>query len=406
MRTALRTALATAFVAGVVLTTPVLTAGAAFAADGPAAAASAEAKPAAEAAPGAGTAGEAAPGAAGDAAKGTLVRTETLLDGTIAKIYEVGPAHHRAELFSQGAPAGVFDAVTRPVAGNDNGTFFVLFEDGRTFNWDRNYLPGARPGTYRLADGTLLELARKDGRYGLQKIENGKGRGFTYLNGLRQVWQYGKAVVVLEHDGGFAAYIEGSAKQAAPQAVEKPAPAPAPERTPGPVVTVGACTVRQVVPSGFPGWKVTLTNDLAKGPKAVLTDDKGEVRGSVDRAHPTGGQGGLTIKGADTATPRFGQRTQGGDMPFSWTDFPKLPKGCAKDSAAPAPAPSATTGTGTGTQGGQTSVVPRGGVAAGAEFAPEGGSTTLVATGAGAAVLAAAGLGLVSLRRRTAAARG
>ncbi|MFI1939873.1 hypothetical protein ACH44C_22300 [Streptomyces purpureus] len=54
----------------------------------------------------------------------------------------------------------------------------------------------------------------------------------------------------------------------------------------------------------------------------------------------------------------------------------------------------------------QTSVVPRGAVAAGAELTESGDSTALVATGAGAASLAAAGLGFVALRRRAADARG
>ncbi|MER7533364.1 hypothetical protein ABTX77_01070 [Streptomyces sp. NPDC097704] len=391
MRTALRTAIATALVAGAAITAPALAAGAAFAADGPVAAATAQAKPTAA-------------GAEADASKGTLVRTETLLNGTVAKIYKVKDLSYRAELFHQGNPVGVLEATTRSVAGNDNGEFFVLNPDGTTYNWDRNYVPGATSGIYRLADGTLMELAKKDGRYGLQLIENGKGRGFTYLNAPRQVWTYGKAVVVLEQDGGFAAYIPGSAKQAAPELVENPAPAP----TPGPVVTLGECTVQQVIPSVFAQLTVTLTNDLEKGPKAVLNDEAGKPIVVLDRDHAADLGQGLTIKGANTTTPKLGQRTQGGDTPYAWTAFPKLPKGCEKDTATPTPAPSTTTpapagNTGTTTNNGQTSVIPKGGVAAGAELSAEGDSTALIAAGAGAASLAAAGLGFVVLRRRSGA---
>ncbi|MGW4852333.1 hypothetical protein ACWEPZ_14025 [Streptomyces sp. NPDC004288] len=177
--------------------------------------------------------------------------------------------------------------------------------------------------------------------------------------------------------------------------------------TPGPVVTVGECAVRQDIPSVFALMTVTLTQDLEKGPKAVLKDEAGKPVATVDRAHPADTGLGLTLKGADTATPQLGQRTQGGDTPYAWTAFPKLPKGCEKD-ATPTPAPSVTTpassgGTGiTVNNGGQTSVVPKGGVAAGAEFAAEGDSTALIAAGAGAASLAAAGLGFVVLRRRAA----
>ncbi|MFI1712687.1 hypothetical protein ACIGW4_10835 [Streptomyces sp. NPDC053513] len=418
MRTALRTAIATALVAGVAITAPALAAGAAFAADGPVAVSAPGAKPADTGAKPADTGAEGVAKAgtegAADASKGTLVRTETLLTGTVAKIYKVKDLHHRAELFHQGNPVGVLDAVARPVAGNDNGEFFVLFEDGHTLNWSRNYVPGAQPGTYELADGTLLELARKDGRYGLQLIENGRGRGFTYLNGSRQVWLYGRAVVVLEQDGGFAAYIPGASKQAAPKLVETPdtTPAPAPKPTPGPVVTLGECTVQQDIPSVFALLTVTLTNDLEKGPKAVLKDEAGKPVVTLDRDHAADLGQGLTIKGANTTTPQLGQRTQGGDTPYAWTAFPKLPKGCEKDAATPTPAPSTTTpapagNTGTTVNnGGQTSVVPKGGVAAGAELAAEGDSTALIAAGAGAASLAAAGLGFVVLRRRSAGARG
>ncbi|MER5964061.1 hypothetical protein [Streptomyces sp. NPDC002057] len=426
MRTALRTAIATVLVAGAAITTPALAAGAAFAADGPVAAPAAvtpaEAKPAAEKAgetkPAGEKAGEAKPagekaaGAKGesgtaDAAKGTLVRTETLLTGTVAKIYKINALHHRAELFYGTNPVGVLDANTRPVAGNDNGEFFVLFPDGRSLNWDRSYVPGAAPGLYELADGTRLELGKKGDRYGLQLVENGKGRGFTYLNGFRQVWVYGKAVVVLESDGGFAAYIQGGAKQAAPRLVDNPAPVPAP--TTGPVVTIGECAVRQDIPSVFALLTVTLTNDLEKGPKAVLKDEAGKPIVTLDRAHAADLGMGLTIKGANTTTPQLGQRTQGGDTPYRWTAFPKLPKGCEKGTATPTPAPSTTTpapagNTGTTTNNaGQTSVVPKGGVAAGAETGAGSDSTALVAAGAGAASLAAAGLGFVVLRRRAAA---
>lgn len=114
------------------------------------------------------------------------------------------------------------------------------------------------------------------------------------------------------------------------------------------------------------------------------------------------------IKGANTSTPQLGQRTQGGDTPYLWTAFPKLPKGCEKESGTSTPAPSATTpapagNTGTTTNTGQTTVVPKGGVAAGAELGTEGADTALLAAGAGAASLAAAGLGFVVLRRRSAA---
>ncbi|MDT9688821.1 hypothetical protein Q5762_10705 [Streptomyces sp. P9(2023)] len=396
MRTALRTAVATALVAGVVLTTPALTAGAAFAADGPVAV-----KPADQI-----------------AEPGTLVRTETLIGGTIAKIYKVSALHHRAELFSGGNPVGRLDADARPVAGNDNGEFFVLFPDGRTLNWDRTYLGGVTAGKYWLADGTLVEVAIKDGLYGLQLVKDGKGQGFTYLDSDRRVYVFGKAVVVLESTGGMSAHIVGGQLQATPR---RDGGTPTPSTSaplPGGEVYIGNCVVQQVIPSVFGGaWTVTLTNDLKKGPKAVLKDEGGKVRGTADRAHPFDSRVGLKIEGANTLTPRLGQRTQGGDTPFRWTAFPVLVDTCVKDDETASPAPSATTapatapttpatGTGTTTKAGQTSVLPKGGVAAGAEVGTGTDNTVLLAAGAGAASVVAAGLGFVAFRRRTAGDRG
>ncbi|MFF7437735.1 hypothetical protein [Streptomyces sp. NPDC008122] len=405
MRTALRTAIATALVAGVAITAPALAAGAAFAADGPVATATAQAKPTA------GTEAADSADAKDESAQedGVFVRNQILPNGATARIVKLGDTHYRAEILKQGQRVGTLEADGHPVAGNDDGTFLVLFETGLTSTWQGNYLPGARPGVYELADGTRVELTLKLGSYDLRTVEkNGEGRVLVHLKGTRQVAVLGKAVLVVEPDGGFAAYINGGMRQAAPKLVEKPAPAPAPAPTPGPVVTLGECTVQQVIPSVFAQLTVTLTNDLEKGPKAVLNDEAGKPIVVLDRDHAADLGQGLTIKGANTTTPKLGQRTQGGDTPYAWTAFPKLPKGCEKDTATPTPAPSTTTpapagNTGTTTDNGQTSVIPKGGVAAGAELSAEGDSTALIAAGAGAASLAAAGLGFVVLRRRSGA---
>lgn len=96
--------------------------------------------------------------------------------------------------------------------------------------------------------------------------------------------------------------------------------------------------------------------------------------------------------------PKLRLRTQGGSTPVSVLDFPKLPKGChfAYDTGG-------TNGT-NGTNGtAQTSVVPKGGVAAGAEYGQDSG-TPLIAFGGAAAAAGAGGLGFLVLRRRRAVA--
>jgi len=387
MRTALRTAVATALLTGFAIAPVALTAGPAFAADGPTTTAE-------------------------NPATGTLVRTETLPDGSTAKIYKLGPAWYRADGFKNGTePIGSVEANGRPAAGNNNGLFLVLVEDGRTVSWIGNNTYKTELGLYRLADGTVVELGKnpKDGRLGLQLVNSaGEGQGFSYTDHpVRSVWTFGKAVVVLGSKGGeFAAYVPGQATQAAPVFLgAKVNPKPAPK--PGTVLsgpTVNGCTVTEKIASVYPYWTVTLTNDAKKGPKAVLKDETGKVMETVDRAHPGPTGLGQKITGANTFTPRYGHHTNGGDTaPYRWTDFPKLPKSCTTAStAAPTSAPTTGTGTGTGTQGGQTSVVPKGGVAAGAEIGSveQGNGTALLASGAGAAAVVAAGLGYTAMRRR------
>ncbi|MFD7574483.1 hypothetical protein ACFV6U_28830 [Streptomyces sp. NPDC059810] len=471
MRTALRTAITTALVAGVALT-PAVAAGTAFAADGPVTAApaatspassgvrSADVKPSDEvpaeggtdatdavktakgvkgakdakgvrgdagAKPQKGAAGsegsEGAKGSegvtAGSTAQGTLVRTETLLTGTVARIYKVNAQNHRAELFREGHPVGVLEAVTRSAAGQDNGEFFVLNPDGTTHNWAGN-IAGPKPGTYRLADGTVVQLDRKDGRFGLQLIENGKGRGYTYVTGVRSVWTFGRAVVVLEQDGQFAAYVPGASKQGAPQPVAAGGTQTGPG-TGGSTVVLGACTVSRTVAIGA-GTKAELFM-TRQGPLAEFStaDDNGEdqVFAMVDRAHPSLPKSvGFVGRIIDpkSATPSLFTQVEGGPGAKGATHaFPKLPKGCTFETApggtsngtagtGTATGTGSGTGTGVTTHAGQTSVIPKGAVAAGAELGTEDDGTALLAAGAGAS-LAAAGLGFVVLRRRYAAAR-
>ncbi|WP_206324761.1 MULTISPECIES: hypothetical protein [unclassified Streptomyces] len=341
----------------------------------------------------------------------TLVRTETLLTGTVAKIYKLKEQNYFAVLFRDGHEVGELHAVTRSVAGQDNGEYLVLNPDGSIHNWIGNSAD-AKVGHYRLADGTIVEVGEKDGFYGLQSIDpaTGKGNGFIYLQGGdRKVYFFGKAVVVLESPGSFAAYIPGAAKQAAPQPYDLAAG------------KVDHCPPQSIdVPVGA-GTKAQLTM-TTKGPEAKLvTAGDEKVVGVLDRRHlslPASAGIVARIDDAFSATPSLYVKVEGGSAKGGSHPFPALPEGCALEEV---PAGGQTKGTGTGAgsgtgsgtgtgthaqaQGGQTSVVPQGGVAAGAELAAEEGSGTLVAAGAGAAALTAAGLGFLAMRRRTATAR-
>ncbi|MFI1652601.1 hypothetical protein ACH4XT_37500 [Streptomyces avidinii] len=146
----------------------------------------------------------------------------------------------------------------------------------------------------------------------------------------------------------------------------------------------------------------------------------------LDRERPSLPEGAgivARILNASSAEPVFEWKTQGGNDWYGHATFPKLPKGCTfeytfqaptekpqpdptsepkpKPSVEPSTKPSATAPAAAGPQtAGQTTVVPKGGVAAGAEPATQDtdDSTTAYA-GAGLAAVAA-GLGAVLLSRR------
>ncbi|TDT40885.1 hypothetical protein EV562_102273 [Streptomyces sp. BK208] len=179
-------------------------------------------------------------------------------------------------------------------------------------------------------------------------------------------------------------------------------PAPKPSVTDGgsdgqgPVTPVRCVvTKRQNIGAGT----AALLTIAPSGPSVLFqaSGEDGYLPGlSLDRTHPKlpASAGFLAeILGPDSRHPRLRTNMEGGGHPASVTSFPALPKGCAFTYR--------TDGSGTsGRSGGvQTSVVPKGGVAAGYEAA-DGDGSSLVAVGGAAAAAGAAGLGFVALRRR------
>ncbi|WP_418958746.1 hypothetical protein [Streptomyces tritici] len=375
MRIALRTALATAAVAGVALT-PVLTAGAAYAADAP-------------------TAG--APTAGASAAAEPKPHEIPLPNALVAQIRQIEPGVFTAQILQGDTTLGTLRAGTAPGNPAVDKKVFAGVEVTLTAQGKISAVV-VDDGTGQ--DDELGELfARKDLGHDYKGLVYKKGGVLTakIFKGEKQVGTLrtdrtqtrdeadfgGEMRVTLHWDGSLRATWLGDTDPSSP----KPAPKAG---TPLTQPKVTGCAVRQQFASVFPHWTLTLVNDKAKGPRAVLIDDKGTVAGTADRQHPVNGHVGLKIVDAGTYTPKFGQRSEGGDAPYAYVAFPKLPESCT-ERTAPAP----------GAQGGQTTVVPKGGVAAGAEFASQDGpSTQLLAAGAGAAAIAAAGLGFVVLRRR------
>lgn len=163
------------------------------------------------------------------------------------------------------------------------------------------------------------------------------------------------------------------------------------------------------------------------GPEvAIRTPESHDEWRHLDRTSPALSESDgiiARIVNPGAAEPVFEWRAQGGATPLGRSDFPALPKGCAPDYAVkdststptPAPKPTATAAPTPATPAapttptdvkpqtkGQTTVVPRGAVAAGAEITAEDtDNTTTVAAGAGlVSIVIALGAAAVHRARR------
>ncbi|MCY0925979.1 hypothetical protein OTB20_07105 [Streptomyces sp. H27-H1] len=142
-----------------------------------------------------------------------------------------------------------------------------------------------------------------------------------------------------------------------------------------------------------------------KGPKAVVNNLEGApFTVTLDRTHPKSPKSdSVRIDNPSGAKPVFRWKYQVEESSFKSASFPALPKGCKLDyqiteeqGSKPAPKPKPKTGT-------QTTVVPKGPVAAGAELSvvADTDNTTTAAAGAGlVAVFGALGASVFLRRHR------
>ncbi|MGW2859767.1 hypothetical protein [Streptomyces sp. NPDC001205] len=181
----------------------------------------------------------------------------------------------------------------------------------------------------------------------------------------------------------------------------KPAAKPG---TPGATgVSAKDCTVTQSVSIGA-GTAAVLTMS-PNGPTATFQDGPGNPvpsLGKLDRKHPklpeSAGIYAEILNPYGTA-PQLKSKVEGGvGSRYAFQDFPKLPKGCKLNGTTPAQTPPAAP---SANASGQTSVLPKGGVAAGAEIKEQSGGTTALAAG-GAGLALVGGAGYLVVRRRAA----
>ncbi|MFF1377613.1 hypothetical protein [Streptomyces sp. NPDC058308] len=86
------------------------------------------------------------------------VRTQTLVDGSKAKIYKRGEQHYVAQLVDEGAVYGTLEANGRDAGLDANDMFVVLTLDGKVHSWMGGGHTG--PGTFKLAGGWTAKVAK------------------------------------------------------------------------------------------------------------------------------------------------------------------------------------------------------------------------------------------------------
>ncbi|HEY9370892.1 hypothetical protein [Streptomyces sp.] len=346
MRIALRTALATAAVAGVALT-PALTAGTAFAAEAPttAAAGAAEAK----------------------------TNEIPLVNGLIAKITELEPGLYGARIFK-----GDEDLMVALRAGT---------------------VPGAKAQDTRVVQGVEITL-KGNGQISAVVVDDGSEDGGE-LGELfaRQDLGHGYKGRVYFKDGGvFTAKILKGDKEVGTLKVDQNKTRDEAEfggeirvslSWDGSLRATWLDDVDQENPLGE-----FAEQDLGHGYKGLVTLKDGDLTARILKGDKEVGRLFVGKTGKTRDEKVFGGEIRvtlhwNGELRATWLGGAGQKPGKTPQTAGTA----------------QTTVVPKGGVAAGAEFEQAGDGTALVAAGAGAASLAAAGLGFVVLRRRAAGAR-
>ncbi|MFI0779502.1 hypothetical protein [Streptomyces sp. NPDC021212] len=95
-------------------------------------------------------------GAAGKAA--SPVRTQTLVDGSKAEIYKLGPEHYRAKIVSSGSVLATMEAKGSDAGLDANGMYVVLTLDGQVRSWMGGEHQG--PGTFKLAGGWKAKVTK------------------------------------------------------------------------------------------------------------------------------------------------------------------------------------------------------------------------------------------------------
>ncbi|MER7413273.1 hypothetical protein DEH18_03170 [Streptomyces sp. NHF165] len=105
------------------------------------------------------------------AEKGSPDRTEKLVDGSTAEIYELGEQHYRAKIVSRGSVLATLETDKHDAGLNANDMSVVLTLGGEVHSWMGGGQQG--PGTFKIAGGWTAKVSKLgELRYRAQIIGN------------------------------------------------------------------------------------------------------------------------------------------------------------------------------------------------------------------------------------------
>lgn len=109
-------------------------------------------------------------------------RTQTLVDGSKAKISKLGAQHYRAEIVSDGAVVATLEANGRDAGMDGNGMFVTLTPGGHISSWMDTGQQG--PGTFSLEGGWKAKVTKQgENHYRAQIIGHDGVMGTLDANG-------------------------------------------------------------------------------------------------------------------------------------------------------------------------------------------------------------------------------
>ncbi|MFE2186253.1 hypothetical protein [Streptomyces sp. NPDC059455] len=133
------------------------------------------------------------------------VRTETLVDGSTAKVYKLGDLHYRVKIVNDGDVLATFEANEHDAGLDANGMYVVLTAGGEVQSWMGGEHRG--PGTFKLAGGWTAKVTKVgEGHYRAEIIGHGDVMGTMEANGQDAGLDANGVYIVLSTGGVISAH--------------------------------------------------------------------------------------------------------------------------------------------------------------------------------------------------------